>query len=217
MLRIFRIYSKRKIRTIVNPQYRFQKESMSYMGWSFISNVLISVENVLGMHSMLSTVGKESTEIVASFNYIGKDLFGQIGGIWYMHRIGSETDNRPRYFVKKSMYIQQLSIIAECATPLLPSYLFIPVAGLANVGKNASFTGLGAVNAKVIQGLSGNYTGELYTKISAVNTLASTIGMGIGLTIAAKIPDHATRLAFVPFISILRTVTYQRALKKIKI
>jgi len=195
---------------------KFHKHYPKYLAWSFISNTMSSMESVLGTHSMLSVVGKESTELAVSFNYIGKDLFGQIGGLWYMYRMGGESDKNPKRFIKKTMFTQQASIFLECATPLLPSSLFIPIAGLANIGKNISFTGLGSINAKVIQHMdSRKNVGEMYAKITTINTIASTIGMMIGLGITAYVPDHGTRLCIIPFITVLRLWTYKRSIKNL--
>lgn len=194
--------------------HQFHRHYPKYLAWSFVSNVLVSTESVLGTHSMLSVVGKESADLAISFNYIGKDLFGQLGGLWYMYRMGGEADKNPKRFINKAMITQQGSILMECATPLLPLTAFIPVAGLATIGKNISATGMGAINAKAIQYMAnGNSVGDMYAKITTFNTLASTIGMVIGLGIAAKVPDHTMRLGLVPVITMVRIWTYKKALQ----
>ena len=112
------------------------------------------------------------------------------------------------------MAFQQTSVFMECATPMLPISTFIPVAGLANVGKNIAFTGIGAVNAKIIATLAeDNNVGEIYAKISVLNTLGSTIGMGLGLVIAAHIPDHTTRLGLMPILTMIRIYSYNKAIE----
>ena len=103
--------------------------------------------------------------------------------------MGEKADKDTKKFVKYSMAFQQASVFMECATPILPISTFIPVAGLANIGKNIAATGIGAVNAKIIATLAeDNNVGEIYAKISVLNTLGSTIGMGLGLAIAAHTP-----------------------------
>jgi len=104
----------------------------------------------------------------------------------------------------------------ECATPLLPISMFIPIAGIANVGKNIAATGMGAVNARVIQKLAeDNNIGEIYAKISILNTLGSTIGMAIGLLIAARVPDHSMRLGLMPFFTVFRIYSYNKAVDEL--
>ena len=84
--------------------------------------------------------------------------------------MGQKADKDPSKFIKYSMAFQQSAIFIECATPLLPISTFIPVAGLANIGKNIAFTGIGAVNAKIITKLAEeDNIGEIYAKISVLN------------------------------------------------
>jgi hypothetical protein len=201
------------MRRRLNPGHKFHHHYPRYIGWSFATNILVSTESILGAHSMLSAVGKESTELAVSFNYLGKDLFGQMGGLWYMYKMGGEADRKPKRFINKAMVTQQASIVLECVTPLISSSAFIPVASVATIGRNISATGLGAINAKSIQYMAGTRSiGEMYAQITTVNTLATTIGMAIGLAIAAKIPDHSTRLCLLPFITGIRIWTYKKAI-----
>jgi glutamate N-acetyltransferase/amino-acid N-acetyltransferase len=163
---------------------------------------------------MLSVVGQASTELTLSVNYIGKDILGQIGGLYYINKMGQKADKDPQKFIKYSIGFQQAAVFMECATPMLPLYTFIPLAGLANVGKNIAATGIGAVNAKIINKLAdSDNVGEIYAKISVINTLGSTIGMGLGLVLAAHIPDHTTRLGLMPFLTMIRIYSYNKAIE----
>ena len=203
-----------RLKNIVYPAGKVHPLYGKYVAWSCFSNIIISAEGVLSTHSMLSVVGQASTELTLSVNYIGKDIIGQIGGLWYMHKMGEKADKETSKFIHYSMGFQQAAIFVECATPLLPLQFFIPLAGIANMGKNISFTGVGAVNAKIIQKLAqDNNTGEIYAKISVLNTIGSTIGMGIGLGLAAFIPCHTTRLCLMPVLASIRVFSYQMAVK----
>jgi hypothetical protein len=163
---------------------------------------------------MLSVIGTASNEFVFSVNYIGKDIVGQMGGLWYMNKMGVKSDKEPRMFIKHSMVLQQVAIVTECITPLIPLSVFIPVAGVANITKNISFTGFGAVNAKIIQCLAKeNNTGEIYAKISTLNTIGSSVGMGLGLFIVACIPEHENRLCLIPFLAGIRVYSYNKAVE----
>jgi len=206
----------RSFKSFVYPHGKIHPKYSSYIGWSFLSNIIISTESVLSTHSMLSVVSSPqiSNELATSMNYIGKDILGQLGGLLIMNKISEKADKESKKFIIYSTVCQQTATILECATPLLPLYTFIPVAGIANIGKNIGYCGFGAVNAKIIQKLAQeNNTGEIYAKITVLNTLGSTIGMGIGLFIAAKIPDHGMRLGIMPVLAILRVYTYHRATK----
>jgi hypothetical protein len=204
---------RNKLKTIIYPSGGVHEKYGKYVGWSCTSNIIASIESVLSTHSMLSVVGNTSNELTLSINYIGKDIVGQLGGLLYMSKMGEKADKESRKFINWSMGFQQCAVLVECATPLIPIQAFIPIAGLANIGKNISFTGLGAVNAKIIQTLAqDNNTGEIYAKISVINTLGSTIGMGLGLAIASAIPDHTTRLCIMPFLACMRVYSYNKAI-----
>jgi hypothetical protein len=190
----------------VHPSYT------KYVGWYLFSNLVSSVEMVMSTHSMLSVVGTQTNAL--SINYIGKDIVGQIGGLWYMNKMSKTVDKNPRNFVNKSIQLEQYSTAVECAIPLLPVYLFVPVAGLCNISKNISFTGFGAINTKIIQTVSqGNNLGETYSKITILSTLVSSIGMCLGLLITYKIPDHTMRLTLLPLLAFLRIYSFEKSIE----
>lgn len=208
--------SSNLLKSLVYPGGRVHKNYARYVGWSSLSNLIISIESVLSTHSMLSTIGQTSNELAFSVNYVGKDIVGQLGGLYYMNKMGSKADKDPSYFIKHSMILQQSAVILECATPLLPLGSFIPVAGIANITKNISFTGFGAVNAKIIQKLAQeDNVGEIYAKISVLNTIGSSIGMGLGLVIASQIQDHTFRLCLIPILAWMRIYSYNKAISGI--
>jgi hypothetical protein len=205
---------RKTIHSLVYPRGKVHKNYGKYVGWSSFSNFVISIESVLSTHSMLSVVGKESSELALSVNYIGKDIVGQIGGLYYMNKMGQKADKDPVKFIKYSNSFQQSSIFMQCATPLLPLSTFIPVAGFANVAMNISFTGFGAMNAKIIQKLAEeDNVGEIYAKISVLNTIGSTLGMGIGLVIAARVPDHTMRMGLLPILAGIRIYSYNKSIE----
>ena len=207
---------KNLTKTFIYPRGKVHKNYGKYVGWSCLSNVVISIESVLSTHSMLSLVGQTNSDLTLSINYIGKDIVGQLGGLWYMNKIGQKVDKESSKFINYSIFFQQSAVIMECATPLLPIDMFIPIAGIANIGKNIAATGMGAVNAKIIQKLAeDNNIGEIYAKISILNTLGSTIGMAIGLVITARIPDHSMRLCLMPFFTAFRIYSYNKAVNEL--
>jgi hypothetical protein len=183
--------------------------------WSFATNVFASIESIMSSHSMLNVVAKADTEVLMTVNYMAKDILGQLGGIIYISKMGSAFDKYPRTIANHAMTAQQTAIVIECLTPLLPLTYFIPVAGVANMVKNISFTGFGGVNTKILSQLANKDLGigELYSKLTIVNTVASTIGMICGLGLIAKVPDDTVRMSLMPFIIGARIFTFNRAIK----
>jgi hypothetical protein len=200
------------VRSLIFPTGKVHPKFSQYVGWSFISNILVSAESAMSTHSMLNAIGTCS-ETVRTANYIGKDIIGQFGGLLYMAKMGKQADKKPVNFLFYTNILQQFAYLSLCATPMTPEY-FLPIAGASNIFINVSFIGFGAINAKCIQTLAtdGN-VGEIYSKISIVNTLGSSIGLLLGIGIVAAIPDHTTRLFIVPIIALGRIATFNRAVR----
>lgn len=187
---------------------------IKFVGWSFVSTALVSLQTAMSTHSMLDVVGDSSYR---SFNYIGKDVIGQVGSLYYMTRMGSKTDDEPKKVLWYSNAVQQSSYFIMSATPLLSSDLFLPFAGFSNTLANISFTGYGAINAKCIRHLSndGENTGEIYSKITTFNTLASSIGLTLGVGVCICIPEPEFRTALIPFIGFARVYAFNKAIEDI--
>lgn len=195
----------------IYPSGKFHHQYSKYIFWSSLSNMIISTETVLSTHSILSAVSTDNTELIRTFNYIGKDIIGQIGSLYYISKHGENADKNPKKFLIYSNIIQQSSFMANCITPIFPSY-FLYIAGISNIAMNISFTSFGAVNARCIQNLSKeNNIGEIYAKISIINTIGSSIGMISGLYLTLLFPEHESRLFLIPVLGILRMYTYNKA------
>jgi hypothetical protein len=186
---------------------------MKYMKWSFVSTTLVSIQTAMSTHSMLDVVGDSSCESYRTINYIGKDVIGQVSSLAYMSYMGEKSDKNSDNFMLFSNITQQLSFIAMSLTPMVSNSLFLPVAGTSNLLSNISFTGYGAINAKCIQEMSDDNTGELYMKITTVNTLASSIGLSIGIAFTFAVPEHEIRACLMPVIGAIRVYAYNKAIE----
>lgn len=203
-----------RFKSFIFPIGKVHKRYQQYIGWSFISNIFVSTETALTTHSMLNAINNDS-EFIRTFNYIGKDIIGQIGGLTYMAKMGQKADKSPKRFLLYSNILQQSAYMSMSITPLLSNY-FLPIAGFSNILSNISYTGFGAINAKCIQILAiDNNVGEIYAKISVVNTLGSSIGLLLGLCITTLIPDQTLRLSIIPLIAVVRVFSYNKAINGI--
>lgn len=201
---------RNSLKKIFLPSGNCPPNYVIFMGWSFISTMLVSVQTAMSTHSMLDVVGDSSYR---SLNYIGKDIIGQVGGLYYMANIGAKSDKDPVKFLLYSNIVQQTSFVILSSTPLVSAECFLPLAGLSNTLSNISFTGYGAINAKCIQRMSTNgNTGEIYSKITTVNTIASSIGLSIGIGICLYVPEPEIRTALLPFIGIARVWAFNNAI-----
>jgi len=202
------------LKKLLYPLGKKHKKHNQFIGWSFVSNILVSAESVIATHSMLHSINTDS-EMTRTMNYVGKDIIGQIGGLFYLANIGKKIDQKPEKFLLYSNIIQQGSFLSITMTPFTPEY-FLVIAGASNILSNISFTSYGAINAKCIQKLSlSDNVGEIYAKVSIVNTMGSSIGLLLGLFITMKVPDHSGRLMILPFLGIFRVYSFQRAIKNL--
>lgn len=130
-----------------------------------------------------------------------------------MAKLGQKADKQPIRFLLYSNIIQQTAFTATCITPFASSY-FLLIAGCSNILSNISFTGFGAINAKCIQKLAiDNNMGEMYAKVTAINTLGSSLGLLLGLGITVVIPDHGLRMLVLPILAAGRVYTFNRAIR----
>ena len=167
---------------------------------------------------MLSCITTHSEPFNMSLNFMCKDIFGQLGGLYFVHRLSSDIDKAPIRYGNYHNILFQTSIILECITPMCPTSLFIPVTVVANIGKNISFIGLGSIQAKCIKSLSDkkDNPGQVYSQIAIANTIASSFGMILGLFITYLIPCHLTRLICMePIFFILRMYSYNKMIRVI--
>jgi hypothetical protein len=164
---------------------------------------------------MLDVVGNVEGDGYRTINYIGKDVIGQLGALAYISKMSEKADKKPGDFLIYSNIVQQTSFILMSTTPLMAPGLFLPIAGVSNLMSNVSFTGYGAMNAKCIQVMADNNVGEIYSKITTVNTMASSLGLTIGITICMFVPEHEYRTAIIPFIGMARVYTFNKAIEDI--
>lgn len=216
-----------RIRSIISPiknmvfptNKKSHKIYTRYISWSFFSNIIVSVENALVTDSMLHAIDIDvctENSAVRTMNYIGKDIIGQLGSLGYIAKFGNNIDKTPRQILLYSNITQQTSMMITALTPFISKW-FLPIAGFSSILSNISFIGFGAINAKCIQHISKDTDniGEIYAKISVINTFGSSIGLLIGIYISFVIPDHSTRLAIIPFLTFLRIFTFNRSISGI--
>ncbi len=199
---------------LLRPSGNVHKLYNQFIGWSFVSNVIMSTEIAMSTHSMLHAIDN-GDEIDRTINYVGKDIIGQIGSLAYMANIGKSVDKNPRKFLLYANIIQQFGVLSISATPLFPTY-FLPIAGVSNIFSNLACVGYGSINAKCISTLvTDNNLCEIYAKICIVNTIGSSIGMLIGLGITLIFPSHEERLCILPILMYLRLYTFYKAIDQL--
>lgn len=167
-----------------------------FLFWNTSLTFFSSCSSVLGTDSLLLALGKGSGFSNATYNFIGKDIIGQLGGLCVSFLQRKQTDRKPSMQGSQSLFLQQSSIVTEMVLPFLPASSFLWVAGGANVMKNISWIGTGAfVNQLMYSFVKGN-VGELYTLVSVCNTLSSSVGLGVGTFMLKYFPSVSLKLVF---------------------
>lgn len=186
-----------------------------YLKWSAINNFTTSISSVISTNSMLHSINipNPSYESIITLNYVGKDIIGQFGSLLYSWKKGKNSDVEPLKHIIYGGIFLQTSFFIENLTPLITNSSYIlPILGFSNIIKNISFISIGSVNIQNIQKISkGHNIGEIYSKISSINTIASTFGMVIGIVIIHFVPSHTIRTLFIlPFLSIINIYSLQK-------
>jgi hypothetical protein len=186
-----------------------------YLKWSAINNFTTSISSVISTNSMLYSINipNPSYESIITLNYVGKDIIGQFGSLLYSWKKGKNSDVEPLKHIIYGGIFLQTSFFIENLTPLITNSSYIlPILGFSNIIKNISFISIGSVNIQNIQKISkGHNIGEIYSKIASINTIASTLGMVIGIVIIHFVPSHTIRtLCILPFLSVINIYSLQK-------
>ena len=195
---------------------KINKNYIKFVIYSGMSNFMVSAQTSISTHNMLMANNIDNDSL-RTLNYIGKDIFGQIGCLVYMNSISSKIDEDPEIVFYKANFLQQTSFIINCSTPFLPEY-FIYIAGFSNILCNISFMSFGSISAKSINEISLCKTniGELYTKISLFNTITSTCGLSFGILLGFIFKD-TNNIFLLPLLGYLRLFFYKKSLDSINI
>lgn len=185
-----------------------------FSGWLAVSTVASSAQSVLSTEAMLTMLlGTESH----TWNYVGRDVLGQLGGLLVMSGLTKQTDKNPGRFLWMSHALQQASMALLLYTPELSPSLFMPVAAIANICTNVSFIGYGSLNAKCIQKLSSGHSnvGELYSKLTVYQTLASTVGLSMGMMLNESVHTSLHTYPLFFLLGLVRVYCCNQAVKKV--
>jgi hypothetical protein len=212
---------KNKIYLLCKKMFGFKTKftvKTKYIALMGINSMINSCCSVISTNSMLSSVIKTPsyTDII-SLNYIGKDILGQLGGLFFVLKTAKNSDKKPVKYISQGIITQQIAYNLENSLPLISNSNFLlPCLGFSSLLKNISFISIGAVNANNLQKLESKNIGELYSKVSIINTLFSSIGMISGLGIIYLVPSYSFRsYVILPCLGILSIYTIRKATKMV--
>ena len=177
------------------------------------SSVLGTACGVLSMQSMLFAMGagSGSLPLAATLNWIIKDGVGQFGGILFASMINNRFDADPKRWRMISGISLDLASFIELMTPLAPAY-FLPMACVANVGKNIAYLSASASRAAIHKSFAKHENlADVTAKSGSQSIVGSLVGTSLGLSIAATVGQNYpyTLSAFVVCSLLSLTATYR--------
>lgn len=202
-----------KIRGKISPHFR------NFLIYNSLSNFICGIETTMSTHSMFVASGSENADAYSILvNMSIKDIVGQFASVPVISSISKMSDKNPVKYLALNLGIFEVSNLLEHLTPLVSDY-FIPIAGLANVGKTAGLTGLCSFNVSMISKLSldGKNVAEINSKVASVSNVAFSIGTLVGLGVVKLLPDFHIRLCLLFPISLLRFYFSLKAIKGLTI
>lgn len=167
-----------------NYPYSVGEGYLRYVHLQMASAFLSSAASVLSIQSMLSAVGlgvPGALPFMVTLNWILKDGLGQLGGIVFASFVNNRFDADPKKWRFLASCSLECSTFLELLTPLAPGY-FLPMASLANIGKNISYLAASASRAAIhISFAKQHNLADITVKSGSQNIVSSMFGTGLGI------------------------------------
>mmetsp|Transcript_17479 Transcript_17479/g.48262 ORF Transcript_17479/g.48262 Transcript_17479/m.48262 type:complete len:569 (+) Transcript_17479:115-1821(+) len=196
---------------------------LGFVSFGFTASVAGSAAMVLSTQTLLlavGIVGQGSSGVMAgALNWVMRDFMGQLGGIVFASQMGKTKafDSDPKRWRMVSAFALDGATMMEIFAPLCHPSLVLPVASIANIGKNISFLTASASRASLHQSLaiSGNL-GDVTVKAGSQSMMASLAGtsLGIGLSTLLHHDTFNFGMCFV-FLSAIHQVCTYLSLQKV--
>jgi hypothetical protein len=193
---------KKAVSLLLPAQYP-QSVAKGYLGFAsfcFTASIAGSAAMVLSTQTLLLAVGivgqsSTSTSVMAgALNWVMKDFVGQLGGVVFASQMGKTKafDSDPKRWRMVSAIALDGATMLEIFSPLCHPSMVLPVASIANIGKNIGFLTASASRATLHQSLAvtGNL-GDVTVKSGSQSMLASLVGTSLGIGLSTLL-DHDT-------------------------
>lgn len=176
------------------------EEYFSFTARHFGAAVFGSASMVLSTQSLLVAIGlgAGALPVAATLNWVLKDGLGQLGGVLFASLVNNRFDTDPKRWRFVAACSQDAAMFLEALTPLFPA-MFLPMAAVANMGKNVSWLTASATKASIHLSfaLKGNLA-DITAKAGSQNVVASTIGTSLGISIAALVVGDSGTSVLLP-------------------
>ena len=170
-----------------------------FAAFGFGASVAGSAAMVLSTQTLLLAVGvvgssQQASVMAGALNWVLKDGIGQLGGVLFASRMGqagsAKFDADPKRWRMVAALSMDCATLLEILSPLVPSVWVLPIASVANIGKNIGFLTASASRAALHQSLaiSGNLA-DLTAKAGSQSLAASLVGTALGISLSPILGD----------------------------
>jgi hypothetical protein len=175
-----RVFLPRRFPESVSESYK------EYSIYTFFANTASSATAVLATQALLSALGLGMAAAPGAvvLNWILKDGLGQLGGVAFAGWSAARLDAEPKHWRFVSVAANIFACFLEILTPIFP-HLFLPIAAVANVGKNVSWLASSATKASLHRSfVNAENMADITAKSGSQAIASGLIGMSIGLAYA---------------------------------
>ncbi|KAK3042306.1 hypothetical protein RJ639_002352 [Escallonia herrerae] len=165
----------------VTPDY------VPFQVWDSLQGLSTYIRTMLSTQALLSAIGvgeKSATVLGATFQWFLRDLTGMLGGVIFTFYQGSNLDSNAKMWRLVADFMNDLGMLMDLVSPLFPS-AFVMIVCLGSLSR--SFTGVasGATRAALTQHFAlQNNAADISAKEGSQETLATMIGMALGMVLA---------------------------------
>eukprot|EP01064_Diplonema_japonicum_P015121 TRINITY_DN22888_c0_g1_i1.p1 TRINITY_DN22888_c0_g1~~TRINITY_DN22888_c0_g1_i1.p1 ORF type:complete len:446 (+),score=65.35 TRINITY_DN22888_c0_g1_i1:69-1406(+) len=163
------------------------KNYFRYVAWYTLAATAGSMVMVFSSQSMLygAGLGAGAIPVAAALSWVLKDGIGQVGGVLFASLVNKNFDADPKRWRLVAGILLDASSFLEGLIPFFPA-LFLPLAAVANTGKNISFLAASATRASIHMAFAnhGNLA-DITAKAGSQTTVASSTGCAVGAFVSA--------------------------------
>ncbi|GER43803.1 hypothetical protein STAS_20672 [Striga asiatica] len=177
----------------VTPDY------VPFQIWDSLQGLSTYIRTMLSTQALLSAIGvgeKSATVIGATFQWFLRDLTGMLGGVLFTFYQGANLDSNAKMWRLVADLMNDLGMLMDLVSPLFPS-AFVFIVCLGSISR--SFTGVasGATRAALTQHFAlQNNAADISAKEGSQETVATMIGMALGMLLARVTAGHSVAIWF---------------------
>ncbi|KAL8218739.1 hypothetical protein R6Q57_022112 [Mikania cordata] len=197
----FNIFSRRFLEAFVPEGFpnSVTPDYIPFQMWDLLQGLSTYIRMMLSTQALLSAIGvgeKSATVIGATFQWFLRDLTGMLGGVMFTFYQGSNLDSNAKMWRLVADLMNDLGMLMDLVSPLFPSVFVFNVC----IGSlSRSFTGVasGATRAALTQHFAlQNNAADISAKEGSQETVATMIGMALGMLLAHVTMGHPTFIWF---------------------